>query len=114
MSDSGGAPASAGDGGDGDREGRRGEEHGHGGESMCRQRGSKGRMEASQGGEQSRARGLGPDSGREGTPAVRRGSKWWSGSDSAGSRAAGAGEERRMGTGRGRRAGDVWPAVGSL
>ncbi len=116
MSGSEGAPASAVDGGDGDREGRMGEEDEDGGECMRRQKDSTGRMKWSQGGERSRALGLCLDSGRAGTPAVHRGSTGWSGSDSAGSRAAvaGAGEEGRKRTGRGWREGGVWPASGSL
>lgn len=92
MSGSGGAPASAGDGGDGDREGRMGEGGGNGGESMCRQRRSMGRMKRPLDGGRSRVLGLWRDSGRGGSPAVRRGSKGWTGSDSAGSRVAGAEE----------------------
>lgn len=49
MSGSGGAPASAADGGGGDREGTVSGEDGAGGESMCRQRGSTGRMKWPQG-----------------------------------------------------------------
>lgn len=88
MSGSGGAPASAGDGGDGDREGRMGEGDGNGGESMCRQRRSMGRMKRRLGGGRSQVLGLWRDSGRGGNPAVHTGSTGWSGSDSAGSRAA--------------------------
>lgn len=113
MSGSGGAPASAGDGGDVDREGRTGEEGGDGGECMCRQINSTGRMKWPRRGERSRALGLCLDSGRAGTPAVHRGSTGWSGSDSAGSRAAGAGEEGRERTGGARREGGAWPASGS-
>lgn len=115
MSDSGGALASVGDGGDGEREVRMGEEDGDVDDSMCRQRGSTGRMKRSQCGERSRVLSLFClVSGRVGTPAVHRGSTAWSGSDSAGSRAVVAGEEERKGTGTGWREGGVWPAVGSL
>lgn len=114
MSGSGGAPARAVDGGGGDREGTESEEDGAGGESMCRQRGSMGRLKRPQGVGRSRALGLCLDSGRAGTPAAHRGSTGWSGSDSAGSRAAGAGQEGRKRTGRGWREGGVWPAFGSL
>lgn len=49
VSGSGGAPASTADGGGGDREGMVSGEDGAGGESMCRQRGSTGRMKWPQG-----------------------------------------------------------------
>lgn len=92
MCGSGGAPASAGGGGDGDREGRMTEEDEN--ESMCRQRDSTGRMKWSQGEEPSRARALWLNSGKMGSPVVHRGSRGWSGSDSAGSK--GAVEEEKM------------------
>lgn len=115
ASGSGGALASAGDGGDGDREQRMGEEDGDVGESMCRQTGSRGRMERSRGGGRIRVLVLCRESGRAGSPAAHRDSTGWSGSDSAGSRAAAAaGEEGRRRTGRGWRAGRIWPASGSL
>lgn len=94
MCGSEGAPASAGGGGDGDREGRMGEEDGD--ESMCRQRGSTGRMKWSQGGELSWAPALWLNSGKMGTPVVHRGSKAWRGSDSAGNRRAETVEEERL------------------
>lgn len=87
MCGSGGAPANA--GGDGDREGRMGEEDGN--ESMCRQRGSTGRM--SQDGELSRVPALWLNSGKMGTPVVHKDSKGWTGSDNAGSGGAGVAEE---------------------
>lgn len=49
-----------------------------------------------------------------GTPAVHRGSTGWNGSDSAGSKVTGAGQERRKRMGREWKAGGVWPASGSL
>lgn len=114
MSGSGGAPASAADGGGGDREGTVSEEGALGGESTCRPRGSTGRTKWPRGAGWSWAPGPFLDSERADTPAVRRGSKGWSGSDSAGSRVAGAGQEGMKKTGSGRRGGGVWPVFASL
>lgn len=98
MSDSAGAPASAGDGGEG-RWGRTGDE----GESRCRQRGSMGRTYWCHGGGQR----LG--SGRVGTLTDHRSSTGWSGNGSGGSRV----EERKI-MGTGWRARDAWPVLGGL
>lgn len=115
MYESGGAPANADDGGDGHREGRMSEEDGHGSESMCRQRGSMGRMTWSRGGEPSQALGLCLTSERVSNPSVHSGSRGRNGSDNAGSNVMGGGEEeRRRTTGKGWREGGVWPASGSL
>lgn len=90
-----------------------GEEDGDVGESTCRQTGSTGRMERSRGGGRIRVLVLCLESGRAGSPAARRDSTGWSGSGSAGSRAAAAAEEGRRTEG-GWVAGRIWPASGSL
>lgn len=90
-----------------------GEEDEDVGESTCRQTGSTGRTERCQGGGRSRVLVPVLESGRGGSPAAHRDSTGWSGSDSAGSRAAEAGEEGRRRTERGWRAGRIWPASGS-
>lgn len=112
MWGSGGAPASAGEGGDGDTGGKMGEVDGGG--SKCLQRGSTDRKKWSQGGVRNRAPSLCLDSGREGNPAAHRDSRRWGGSDSAGSRGAGAAVRGRRTTRRGGRTRGLWPASGNL
>lgn len=103
MAGFGGALASADDGDDADREGKREDE------DVCRQRGSRGRS-----GEPGRALGLCLDSGRVGTPAGRRDSTGRGGSGRAGNTVEGAGEEERRKMRQRWREGDTWPPSGSL
>lgn len=111
MSGFEGDPASADGGGDGgDREGPPSEEDGSGGESRCRQKGSRGRLKGYCGAGQNQTWGLCLESGREGNPAGHKDKPGWSGGDSAGSTV----QEVRERAGGGERGGGIWSAVGSL
>lgn len=105
MSGFGGDPASTGgeDGG-GDREWTLSEKGGYGGGSMCRRRGSRGRLMQYRGAGRNQTWGLCSESGGEDPPAVRKDKPGWSGSDTAGS----AARERWEG-----RAGGGWSAFWS-
>lgn len=112
MSGFEGDPASADgdDDGGGDREGTPGGKDGPGGESMCRPRGSRGRLKCYPGGGRRQTWGRCLESGREGTPADHKDRPGRSGGGSAGSTAW----EERERTGSGWAGGGIWSAFGSL
>lgn len=81
---------------------------------MCRQRGSRGRLQQAQGGLQNTGPDLGLDSGTVDSPVVHTDSTGTGGSDSVGRRVEEEQRRRRRRRTGEWREGGIWPTSGSL